>query len=117
MLVQPCYETELIQSVTDGEGREEENGDTLTLSEDIGRTQTAGFIGLQMASEGSSWVSTPSLHINGSCCSTNFCCDDFIKETSSVYLTRYISTCSKISPNMLAFEQSCTVHVAYHIIA
>lgn len=65
-------------SVTDGEGREGEKGDTLTLSEDRGRTQTAGFIGLQMASEGSSWVSTPSLHINGSCSAAHICYDDFI---------------------------------------
>lgn len=33
------------------------------LSEDMGRTQTAGFIGLQMASKGSSWVSTSLVHI------------------------------------------------------
>ena len=64
--------------MTDGEGSEEEKGDTVTPSEDIGRTRTAGFIGLQMASEGSSWVSTPSLHINGSCCAAHFCPDDFI---------------------------------------
>lgn len=45
--------------MTDGEEEEEEKGDTLTLSEDKGRTQTAGFIGLQMAFKGSGWVSTP----------------------------------------------------------
>lgn len=73
-------------SMTDGEGRDEGGGGTLTLSEDIGRTRTAGFIGLQMASEGFSWVSTPSLHINGSGWAARFCCDDFIsfKETYTV---------------------------------
>lgn len=71
-----------LQLVTDGEGWGVEKGGTLTLSEDIGRTQTAGFRRLQMASEGSSRVSTPSLHINGACCA-----DDFIsfKGTYTAY--------------------------------
>lgn len=84
------------QSVTDGGGRKEESS-TLTLSENIERTRTAGFIRLQMASEGSSWVSTPSLHINGSCCAAHYCWDDFIsfKETYSAHLSWHIVTCKE----------------------
>lgn len=65
-----------LQIVTDG--GEEEMTDTLILTKDAGMTQTAGFRGLHMVSEGSTWVSVPSVHINGSCRAAYFSCDDIV---------------------------------------
>lgn len=77
----------------------------LKLTEDAERTQTAGFRGLHMVSEGSTWVSTPSLHINGPCSAAYFSRDDAVRLKEPFY--------TMIRNNLLRFTKKNSRESSY----